>query len=83
MSNPDIFTFGVAKYVYASAYDVVKAENAQLKAEVAELRDVICRAYIALSEAEMYASTPNIKASVLECHDISMKHLQQKGARDE
>jgi len=74
---------GADNYLLSTDLDKANEANAQLKAEVAELMDVICRAYIALSEAEMYASTPNIKASVLECHDISMKHLQQKGARDE
>ena len=37
MSEPSIFTFGVAKYVYASAYDDVKSENEKLKAEIAGL----------------------------------------------
>ena len=41
MSEPSIFTFGVAKYVYASAYDDVKSENEKLKAEIAELRKAV------------------------------------------
>jgi len=52
MSTPQVHTFGVAKYVYASAYDKLEADNAklyrvydlqagkikELEADIAELR---------------------------------------------
>ena len=30
MSKPQVYTFGVAKYVYAAAYDEMESENAAL-----------------------------------------------------
>ena len=59
-----------------------EGELQDMESEIIELKEIICRAYIALSEAEMYASTPTIRASVLECHDISMKHIQDSEVSD-
>ena len=36
MSTPEIHTFGVAKYVYASAYDQLEADNAKLRETLRE-----------------------------------------------
>ena len=35
-NKPEIFTFGIAKYVYASAYDLLETENKRLKKDVAD-----------------------------------------------
>ena len=37
MNKPQVHTFGLAKYVYASAYDQIEADNAKLRET---LRDV-------------------------------------------
>jgi hypothetical protein len=34
MSTPQLHTFGVAQYVYASAYDKLEAENTELQGKV-------------------------------------------------
>ena len=34
MSTPQVHKYGVAKYVYASAYDLLEAENAKLRGDL-------------------------------------------------
>ena len=39
MSKPEIHTFGIAKYVYASAYDALAAENGEYFSRLEVLKD--------------------------------------------
>tara|TARA_R110002126_G_scaffold273530_1_gene418095 strand:+ start:115 stop:351 length:237 start_codon:yes stop_codon:yes gene_type:complete len=41
MSKPEIHTFGLAQYVYASAYENLKAENANLRATLREVTNAL------------------------------------------
>ena len=52
MSKPEIHTFGIAKYVYASAYDQIEAERDELKAGRASFFDVHAKMQDRLSDAE-------------------------------
>tara|TARA_R110000868_G_scaffold268422_2_gene527584 strand:+ start:276 stop:590 length:315 start_codon:yes stop_codon:yes gene_type:complete len=52
MSTPQVHTFGIAKYVYASAYDQIEAERDELKAGRASFFDVHAKMQDRLSDAE-------------------------------
>ena len=43
MSKPQIHTFGVAKYVYAAAYDQIEAERDALKATLNHVWPMVTR----------------------------------------
>ena len=75
MSKPFMHTFGVAKYVYASAYDALEAERDELKAGRASFFDVHAKMQDRLSDAE--ADNAKLRETLREAEELIGRYFHE------